>query len=248
LLLRAVVVCCATAVGGVLWGAGPATAGVSHPGGVDDTCDEVLRGSPGEALTKETDPPAGSEVRAGDEVTVRLQWDPGDFADGPLHKVLDCVTVAGDLDRDRSVQKRDPANDGEFIHRYRIPGDAAPGTRVCDRGFVSGDGSGGDFERQKSNDVCFEVTVPASDAGQSAPPDLPPAIDTGGEERTAAVAPAPSAPPAEALSSTQTAPTPQAVGTLPVTGWPGQPLLLAGLAFVAAGVLLAPSRLARRRP
>jgi len=146
----------------------------SHPGGVDDTCPEILRGPPGDNLTKETDPPDGTPVLPGDEITVTLTWDLGHFADDALHKALDCVTIDGVLATDLSVQKRDTENDGEFVHTYRIPDDAEPGTMVCDRGFVSGDGSSGQFEREKSNDVCFEVSFDDEDDDEYSPLELLP--------------------------------------------------------------------------
>jgi hypothetical protein len=244
LTARTFAVWCLVAAGGGLSITAPAAAGPSHPGGVDDTCDEVLSGSPGGELAKETDPPDGSRVQPGDEITVRLRWPSGFFADRRLHKVLDCVTVDGRLLADASIQERDTANDGEFTHTYRIPGDAAPGTRVCDRGFVSGDGSGG-FERQKSNDVCFEVVAPAGDAA----PTPPLALDTGQEERAPLAPPPPPAPTEPPMGTTLTDRMPAKVDTLPVTGSPRRPLmLLAGLALAAGGALLVPARPTRRRP
>ena len=231
---RTLAVWCLVAAAGGLAITAPAAAGPSHPGGVDDTCDEVLSGPPGGELVKETEPPDGSQVQPGDEITVRLRWTAGSFADRPLHKVLDCVTVDGRLLAGASIQERDTDNDGEFAHTYRIPADATPGTRVCDRGFVSGNGSGG-FEREKSNDVCFEV---------AAPPTPPLALDTGQEERgVTVVQPVPPAPTEPPLGTTLTDRQPLQFDTLPVTGSPRRPLLvLAGLALAAGGALIAPAR------
>ncbi len=164
-------------------GAQPAGAEPSHPGGVPDTCPEVLAGRPTGGLEKFTQPPAGSEVQAGDIVAVTLRWDPANFDRPVLHKALDCVTVDGRSLPELGVQERDTANDGVFEHVYVVPDGLAAGTRLCDRGFVSGPTDSGEFDRQKSNDVCFMVgvtsagapgTVPA--AGLEAPPAaLPPA-------------------------------------------------------------------------
>ena len=54
---------------------------------------------------------------------------------------------------------RDPVNNGTFEHSYVVPADLQPGSRLCDRGFVSGLVSGADFNGHKSNDVCFDVAA-----------------------------------------------------------------------------------------
>lgn len=211
----------------------------SHPGGVPDTCEDVLSGAPGK-LTKDSDPPDGAIVRAGQDVTITLRWEPGRFVGGRLHKALDCVTVDGVLDAALSTQERDTANDGDFVHRYTIPAEAKPGTRVCDRGFVSGDSPDGGFEREKSNDVCLTVgdTQPAS---VPPPTVIPPETLVGGETQTA---PAPAAPLDTTSQIAQRQP--QSVTTLPVTGGgPRLLLVVAGSALVIGGLSLAAPR--RRR-
>ena len=135
----------------------PAGAAQSHPGGLSDTCPEVLAGPPTRGIQKVTDPAAGSEVRRGAVVTVTLRWDTTSFTSPVLHKALDCVTVDGVLADHLGIQERDIANDGSFESHFTVPGDLADGTRLCDRGFVSGPGNDNGFERQKSNDVCLTV-------------------------------------------------------------------------------------------
>ena len=73
----------------------PAGATPSHPGGVSDTCPEVLAGAPTGGVEKVTDPADGSEVRRGAVVAVTLRWDTTTFTGPVLHKALDCVTVDG---------------------------------------------------------------------------------------------------------------------------------------------------------
>ena len=137
---------------------GPAEASPSHPGGLADTCPEVLTGAPSGGLEKVTDPPDGSEIRRGTVVVVTLRWDRAAFDGTVLHKALDCVTVDGAPAERLGVQERDTANDGTFEARFTVPDDLADGTRLCDRGFVSGPGPANTFERLKSNDVCFTVS------------------------------------------------------------------------------------------
>ena len=145
----------------------PAGAAQSHPGGVSDTCPEVLAGAPTGGVEKVTDPVDGSEVRRGEVVAVTLRWDTTTFTSPVLHKALDCVTIDGALADQLGFQERDTANDGSFENHFTVPGDLADGTRLCDRGFISGPGNDNRFDREKSNDVCFTVrgdmpaTVPA---------------------------------------------------------------------------------------
>jgi hypothetical protein len=158
-------------VAGVLFTAlaAPAGATASHPGGIVDTCPEILRGRPTGNLEKATLPADGSTVRAGQQVAVTLRWDQGDFSGVQLHKALDCVTVNGELSEALSVLSRDLANDGTFEHSFVVPADLKPGSRLCDRGFVSGTGVVGDFDGHKSNDVCFDVAAPSQGPPGSTP-------------------------------------------------------------------------------
>ena len=75
----------------------PAGAAQSHPGGVSDTCPEVVAGAPTGGVEKVTVPVDGSEVRRGAVVAVTLRWDVTTFTSPVLHKALDCVTVDGAL-------------------------------------------------------------------------------------------------------------------------------------------------------
>jgi hypothetical protein len=169
-----------------------ATAGAtpSHPGGVDDTCPEVLAGAPTGGVEKLTSPPAGSEVGRGGLIEVTLRWDPALFAGPSLHKALDCVTVDGHASDGLSVQERDTPNNGEFTTRMTVPDGLTDGAQLCDRGFVSGPALHGPFAREKSNDVCFTVR------GDSAAPAVSPAPAAG-----VAPAVAPTGSPAPAVES-----------------------------------------------
>ena len=152
----------------------PAGAALSHSG-VSDTCPEVLAGSPTGGVKKVTVPVDGGEVRRGDVVAVTLRWDTATFTSPVLPQALDCVTIDGALDDRLQFQERDTANDGRFETHFTVPSDLADGTRLCDRGFVSGPGGDNGFAREKSNDVCFTVrgdipaTVPAPAENLPAP-------------------------------------------------------------------------------
>ena len=172
----------------------PAGAAQSHSG-VSDTCPEVLAGPPTGGLKKVTVPVDGSEVRRGDVVAVTLRWDTTTFTSPVLHKALDCVTIDGALVDRLSSQERDTANDGRFETHFTVPGDLADGTRLCDRGFVSGPGNDNGFAREKSNDVCFTVRG-----------DIPATVPAPAETSPAPLLPEPSA--AAAPSETPVAPAP----------------------------------------
>lgn len=198
------------AVGGLtLPGAGAAWAESSHPGGLPDTCPEVLSGAPTRDLKMGTVPSAGSGVRGGDVITVTLRWNPETFGGPAVHKVLDCVTVNGDFAPELSLQERDAPNDGRFERHLTVPAHVPVGARICDRGFVSGGGSGTSFEREKSNDTCFTVvpTAPTASAPSgSAPTDAVP-TGSGPDETGAGTGPE---------SITPAAPrTPEAISTIP---------------------------------
>ena len=264
-------------VAGVLFTAlaAPAGATPSHPGGIVDTCPEILRGRPTGNLEKTTLPADGSTVRAGQQVAVTLRWDEGDFPGVQLHKALDCVTVDGELSEPLSVQSRDPVNDGTFEHSFVVPADLKPGSRLCDRGFVSGLVSGADFDGHKSNDVCFDVAAPSGGPPGSTPvvatPAMPsgptPAPVTGSSPPAAPSSPetaAPAVPPETALSlppaqsvTTERRPEhpdidvrPVAVGqpAMPVTGRNEQPFLLLSGAALALGGLAIVGSARRRQP
>ena len=175
-------------------GAGAAWAESSHPGGLPDTCPEVLSGAPTGDLEMGTVPSAGSAVRGGDVVTVTLRWNPETFGGPAVHKVLDCVTVNGDFAPDLSTQERDAPNDGRFERHFTVPADVPTGASICDRGFVSGGGSGDSFEREKSNDTCFTVVNAAAPHHDSPAPVAAPSATEGSGPAPDATAPTASAP------------------------------------------------------
>ncbi len=202
-------------------GGAPPGAADPHPGGRPPNCPPVGIGSPTGDLEKRTDPVDGSDVQGGDVVTVTLRWDPESF-DGPLlHKVLDCVTVGGQLAPDLSGQERDAPNDGSFEWRFTVPTSVPAGQRICDRGFVSGPGTDDDFERQKSNDVCFTVAPADSSDNESRNPAAPPPAVEQPVPSTDAPTPAVS-PPTTPDAPTPPAPaTPETSPALPAPGLPG---------------------------
>jgi hypothetical protein len=103
-----------------------------------------------------------------------------------------------------------------------VPSGLPAGTRLCDRGFLSGTAPNGDFDRQRSTDVCFTVADVATSTARP----------------VAAVAQAVEAAPASAAALTE----------LPRTG-PHEPeYLLAFCAFALGGLaIVVTSKLSRKR-
>ena len=202
----------------------PAGAAQSHPGGVSDTCPEVLAGAPTGGVEKVTDPVDGSAVRRGAVVAVTLRWDVTTFTGPVLHKALDCVTVDGALADELGFQERGTVNDGSFETHFTVPGDLADGTRLCDRGFVSGEGNDNRFNREKSNDVCLTVRgdMPAPTPTLSEAPVAPvaPAVPAGTSD--AAPGPEPRPGSSAAPPDDSSAPIPAPVSAIPAgQGTPG---------------------------
>src|SRR5438067_2995205 len=107
-------------------------------------------------LEKLTTPADGSLVEPGDTIGVTLRWGDGALEGSILDRALDCVEIDGRPAPGLDLDRRQVPNDGEVTHPYRIPGGLAPGTEVCDQGFVFGPLADGP-QRLSSNRVCFTV-------------------------------------------------------------------------------------------
>lgn len=182
--------------------------------------------------------------------------------------MLDCVSVDGRPVPELSLQARPAPNEGAFTHTFAVPGDLAPGSEVCDRGFVSGPGAEGGFRREKSNDVCFTM-APPEPTGTAGPPasgpdrdrrspvlgpseprrpafhdQAPPPVPDVFEAAVEAPPPPPAQTPAPAVA--EPAPPP---ARLPRTGGGAQPLaLVAGTHLVLGGLAVMAGAPSRRRP
>ncbi|MDQ3943808.1 MAG: hypothetical protein M3357_01360, partial [Actinomycetota bacterium] len=150
--------------------------GESRDAYITRTCERILGKPPTGGLDKTTDPGDGARVAPGDEVEVKLDWDPADWSGQSLHKVIDCVTINGDFVLDLSVEERPTDNDGKFRTVYMIPVDVVAGDEICDQGFLSGDSAGGGFEQDRSNQVCFKVEKDSERAAAPAPEGTAPAV------------------------------------------------------------------------
>jgi hypothetical protein len=152
--------------------AAPAVASrLPHSG---DTCSDVPA-TEQNGLDKQTTPADGSVVQSGDTVDVTLQWDEGRVDSALLDRALDCVQIDGRPAPGISLDQGQVPNVGHLSHRYRIPARLAPGTEVCDQGFVFGPPADVP-QRLSSNRVCFTVAsppTPPADTPETPRPTVP---------------------------------------------------------------------------
>jgi hypothetical protein len=192
------------ALAGGAWG--------SRPPAGDETCEEVLQGPTAGGAHKVTDPPDGSTVAPGDDITVTITWDPATFDSPSVDKIFDCVTVDGHAASGLSTQGRDVPNDGRFITFFTLPADLPAGAQVCDRGLVGSVTGGDTFTRRTTNDVCLTTRGPVA-------PEAP--VARSGPPETSTVPP-PGAPP-ERRSETPPATPPETPSATPPAASPPTP-------------------------
>jgi len=202
----------------------------------------------------------GATVAPGQDITLRLSWDPNAWSADRLDLAMDCVRVKGALDPDLSAQERPTANDGMFEYRLHVPDNIRPNCDICVQGFLAGPAGDGAPEQVGSNEQCFmsgpsgppETPTPPATRPPAAPPTTP----------TTAQAPprVPTEVPSQVAGSNVTRPTPAPapaaevapIGELPRTGHSfaqvgaasaGLTLALGGLALIGGA-----GHRIRRRP
>ena len=202
-------------------------------------------------------------VAPGQDIILRLSWDPNAWSADRLDLAMDCVRVKGALDPDLSAQERPTANDGMFEYRLHVPDDIRPNCDICVQGFLAGPTGDGAAEQVGSNEQCFMSGPPATPetptppAAPAAPP-TPPAAPQAPPR-------APTEAPAQVAGSNLTRPTPAPapaanvapIGELPRTGHSfaqvgaasaGFTMALGGLALIGGAGHRIRRRPAGRRP
>jgi LPXTG-motif cell wall-anchored protein len=208
-----------------------------------DTCRHELQrpptAAPGVGRAENVTSPGPGTVLAGDVVDVTISWDPADFDDTWIEKVLDCVSVDGVAVPALTDEERPAPNDGAFNRSIEIPEDIEAGRLVCQQGFVYGNLSRGGYSLISSPRVCFTT--------EAAPPPPPTTTTTEATTTTTTVAAAPArAAAGEPVAAPAPAPAPAPAQTLPKTGPHDRLLLLgAGVALATGGLAVAAG--ARRR-
>lgn len=205
-----------------------------------DTCRHELQRPPIGGVDNVTSPGPGRAV-AGDVIDVNLTWDPADWNDTWVEKVLNCVSVDGKPVPELSDEERPSPNDGSYERELAVPADIGAGHLLCEQGFVYGVLSRGGYSQTSSPRVCFTTEVP--------PP--PPTTTTAPPTTTTTAAPTTTTtfPATRSAAGVPTPPPPvkpAPVKILPRTG-PHSRLLLfgAGAALALGGLGVAAGR--RRR-
>jgi len=206
-----------------------------------DTCRHELQRPPIGGVENVTSPGPGRAV-AGDVIDVNLTWDPADWNDTWVEKVLNCVSVDGKPVPELSDEERPSPNDGSYERELNVPADIGAGHLLCEQGFVYGVLSRGGYSQTSSPRVCFTTEVP--------PP--PPTTTTTAPPTTTTVAPTTTiiAPPVTRAAAGFPAlppPAPAPVKTLPRTGPHSRLLLFGAGAALAAGGLGVGAGTRRRR-
>jgi LPXTG-motif cell wall-anchored protein len=195
-----------------------------------DQCRHELQRPPIGGVENVTSPGPGTAM-AGDVVDVHITWDPADWNDTWVEKVLNCVSVDGKPVPALTDEERPAPNDGAYDRELQVPADIGSGHLLCEQGFVYGVLSRGGYSQTSSPRVCFTT--------EALPPPPPPTTTTT-EAPTTTTTQAPTTTttqPAVREAAGVPGPAPAPVKTLPRTG-PHDPLLLfgAGAALAVGGL------------
>src|SRR5438132_12462926 len=204
--------------GGAVLAATPQTPGPA-PGSPEqmayfaDFCRHEMQRPPIGGVENVTSPGPGKAV-AGDVIDIGLSWDPADWNDTWVEKVLNCVSLDGTPVPEMTDEERPAPNDGAYSRELNVPGDIKSGHLLCEQGFVYGVLSRGGYSQTSSPRVCFTT--------EAAPP--PPAPTTTAPPTTTTTAAptttttAPPAPARVAAGAQAPAPAPAPARVLPRTG------------------------------
>jgi hypothetical protein len=116
----------------------------------------------------------GANVAPGQDITIRLTWDPAAWSDEQLDMALACVQVKGALDPDLSRQERPTDNDGAFEYQLHVPDNIKPNCDICVQGFLAGMAGDGQPAQVGSNEQCFMSGPPAPQENPETPAPAPP--------------------------------------------------------------------------
>jgi len=205
-----------------------------------DTCRHELQrpptAAPGVGRVGNVTSPGPGTAMAGDVIDINLSWDPADFDDTWIEKVLNCVSVDGKAVPELTDEERPAPNDGAYSRELTVPEDIESGHLLCEQGFAYGNLSRGGYSLISSPRVCFTT--------EAAPPPPPPTTTTEPPTTTTTEAPtttttaAPA--PRVATGVPVAAPAPAPVKVLPKTGRHDRLLLLgAGAALAMGGLAMA---------
>ncbi|MCA1842049.1 MAG: hypothetical protein LC792_02455 [Actinobacteria bacterium] len=212
-----------------------------------DTCRHELQrpptAAPGVGRVGNVTSPGPGTALAGDVIDINLSWDPADFDDTWIEKVLNCVSIDGTPVPEMTDEERPAPTDGAYSRELAVPEDIESGHLLCEQGFAYGDLSRGGYSLISSPRVCFTTEAAPPPPPPPAPPP-PTTTTTAAPTTTTTAAPAPRA--AAGVPVVAPAPAPAKKKELPKTGRHDRLLLLgAGAALALGGLSVAAG--ARRR-
>jgi LPXTG-motif cell wall-anchored protein len=211
-----------------------------------DTCRHELQrpptAAPGVGRAENVTSPGPGTALAGDIIDISISWDPADFDDTWIEKVLNCVSIDGKAVPELTDEERPAPNDGAYGRELVVPDDIESGQLLCQQGFVYGNLSRGGYSLISSPRVCF-----TTEAAPPPPPPPPPTTAPPTTTTTEAPTTTTTALPARVAAGVPAPPpAPAPVKTLPKTGPHDRLLLLgAGTALAMGGLAVAAG--ARRR-
>ncbi|HVW32938.1 MAG TPA: hypothetical protein VHL53_10400 [Acidimicrobiia bacterium] len=210
-----------------------------------DQCRHELQRPPIGGVENVTSPGPGRAL-AGDTIDISLTWDPADWNDTWVEKVLNCVSIDGQPVPELTDEERPSPNDGAYDRELVVPDDIEGGHLLCEQGFVYGVLSRGGYSQTSSPRVCFTTEAAPPPPPPTTTTTLAPTTTTTEAPTTTTTAP----PPVVRAAQGVPAPAPTPVKTLPRTG-PHDRILLFGaglaLALGGAGVALGRAHAATRR-
>lgn len=204
-----------------------------------DQCRQELQrpptAAPGVGRMENVTSPGPGVAVAGDVIDITLSWDPADFDDTWIQKVLNCVSIDGEAVPELTHEERPAPNDGTYGRELVVPDDIKSGHLLCEQGFVYGNLSRGGYSLISSPRVCF-----TTEAAPPPPPPPPTTTTTAPPTTTTTAAPTttvmePPAPARTAAGAPAPLPAPAPKKELPKTGPHDRLLLLGGGGALALG-------------
>ena len=135
-------------------------------------CEQAAMDTPDRpgGLKVTTDVREGSEVAPGQDIGIKLTWDPRAWSGRDLDAALACVAVKGGVDRDLSNGERPTANDGAYEYVLHVPENIRPGCDICVQGFLTGTGGDGGPQQVTGDRACFMSGPPRPTPPATRPP------------------------------------------------------------------------------
>jgi hypothetical protein len=117
--------------------------------------------------------PVVGEGPSGDPMVVSIGWNPGDWSDGRLGRIVTCVSADGHAVPTLATATVSPPNTGSLTLKLTLPA-GEPGTLVCERSVLVGTGDAAGDDRATSP-VCFKLRAAGPPARTPKPPTALPA-------------------------------------------------------------------------